>query len=108
MVQNHTFRVLEILCDMAQQRGMFVHIWQWGDEQRLWSALGIPADGDVPGDSGGVNGVADRRLQRYIAARLGPLPNWALGYGFDLYEWADEPWALVGRLPASRSARTHC
>ena len=85
-----TFRVLEILCAMAHQRGMFVHIWQWGDEQRLWSPLGILADEDVPGDSGGVNGVADRRLQRYIAARLGPLPNWVLGYGFDLFEWADE------------------
>jgi len=85
-----TFRVLEILCTMAHERGMFVHIWQWGDEQRLWSPLGIPADADVPGDRGGVNGVADRRLQRYIAARLGPLPNWVLGYGFDLYEWADE------------------
>lgn len=103
-----TFRVLEILCDMAHQRGMFVHIWQWGDEQRLWSPLGIPADADVPGDSGGVNGVADRRLQRYIAARLGPLPNWVLGYGFDLFEWADEDavrsWA---EYLEARSARPH-
>ncbi|HET8985742.1 MAG TPA: DUF5060 domain-containing protein [Trueperaceae bacterium] len=103
-----TFRVLEILCSMAHERGMFVHIWQWGDEQRLWSPLGITADGDVTGDGGGVNGVADRRLQRYIAARLGPLPNWVLGYGFDLYEWADEEqvrsWA--GYL-SERLARPH-
>ncbi|HEY8503237.1 MAG TPA: hypothetical protein VIL46_01555, partial [Gemmataceae bacterium] len=26
---------------------------------------------------------------RYIAARLGPLPGWTMGYGFDLWEWAD-------------------
>jgi hypothetical protein len=103
-----TFRVLEVLCSLAHQRGMFVHIWQWGDEQRLWSPLGIAADGDVAGDSGGVNGVADRRLQRYIAARLGPLPNWVLGYGFDLYEWADEDqvrsWA---EYLSQRLARPH-
>jgi hypothetical protein len=29
----------------------------------------------------------DKRLQRYIAARLGPLPGWTMGYGFDLWEW---------------------
>jgi len=34
-----------------------------------------------------VNGEVDRRLQRYIAARLGPLPGWTMGYGFDLDEW---------------------
>jgi hypothetical protein len=35
----------------------------------------------------GKNGAVDRRLQRYIAARLGPLPGWSMGYGFDLQEW---------------------
>lgn len=103
-----TFRVLEILCNMAHQRGMFVHIWLWGDEQRSWSPRGIPADADVPGDSGGVNGAADRRLQRYLAARLGPLPNWVLGYGFDLYEWADEAEVLAwAEYLQARLARPH-
>ena len=103
-----TFRVLETLAAAAHARGMNVHIWQWGDEQRLWSPRGIPADARSPGDSGGVNGVADRRLQRYIAARLGPLPNWSLSYGFDLNEWADEDavrsWA---EYVQAHSARPH-
>src|SRR5690606_2462403 len=85
-----TFRVLETLAALAHERGMFLHVWQWGDEERRWSPLGILADARSPGDVGGVNGVADLRLQRYIAARLGPLPNWSMSYGFDLNEWADE------------------
>jgi len=28
-------------------------------------------------------------LQRYIAARLGPIPGWTMGYGFDLHEWTN-------------------
>jgi hypothetical protein len=35
----------------------------------------------------GLNGKVDRRLQRYLAARLGPVPGWSMGYGFDLDEW---------------------
>lgn len=103
-----TFRVLETLAAMAHERGMFLHIWQWGDEQRLWSPRGILADTRVAGDGGGVGGVADLRLQRYIAARLGPLPNWTLSYGFDLNEWADEDavrdWSAY---LLARSARPH-
>ena len=38
----------------------------------------------------GKNGRVDRRLQRYIAARLGPLPGWTMGYGFDLHEWVKD------------------
>ena len=33
--------------------------------------------------------VADQRLNRYIAARLGPLPGWSMGYGYDLHVWTD-------------------
>jgi hypothetical protein len=38
----------------------------------------------------GLNGEVDRRLQRYICARLGPLPGWSMGYGWDLQEWVKE------------------
>ena len=38
----------------------------------------------------GLNGKVDRRLQRYICARLGPLPGWSMGYGFDLQEWVKQ------------------
>ncbi|MFO7545418.1 MAG: hypothetical protein R6W77_07975 [Trueperaceae bacterium] len=78
-----TFRLLETMISRAHERGMALHIWQWGDEERRWTPLGVGRD--VGQD--GVNGVADQRLQRYIAARLGPLPNWTMAYGFDLHEW---------------------
>ncbi len=71
------FVVLEELITRAHARGLSVHIWKWGDEERHWTPVGV----------GGINGVPDRRLQRYIAARLGPLPGWTMSYGFDLDEW---------------------
>lgn len=74
------FRVLETIITTAHQRGGRVHLWAWGDESRRWTPKGVP---------GGIGGAADRRLQRYIAARLGPLPGWTMGYGFDLHEWTN-------------------
>lgn len=72
-----SFFVLETLILHAHARGLSVHVWAWGDEERSWTPIGV----------GGINGEADRRLQRYIAARLGPLPGWTMSYGFDLDEW---------------------
>lgn len=72
-----TFRGLELLITTAHRSGGYAHIWAWGDQSRQWTPNGV----------GGINGEADRRLQRYIAARLGPLPGWVMGYGFDLHEW---------------------
>jgi hypothetical protein len=72
-----TFRALEQAIVEAHARGMHLHIWAWGDEQRGWTPIRV----------GGVNGIPDRRVQRYIAARLAPLPGWTLSYGFDLNEW---------------------
>ena len=71
-----TFEALEDLITAVHASGGVVHIWMWGDDsrnqnQKRW----------------GINGEADKRLQRYIAARLGPLPGWTMGYGYDLYEW---------------------
>ncbi len=73
-----TFNALENLIVKAHQRGLYVHFWAWGDEARKWTPIGL---------EGGINGKVDRRIQRYIAARLGPLPGWVMGYGFDLEEW---------------------
>lgn len=75
------FEVLETMITTAHGVGMRVHLWMWGDGSR----------GATPRHGGmdGINGTIDRRLQRYIAARLGPLPGWTLGYGFDLHEWVD-------------------
>ena len=72
-----TFEALELLIGKTYAAGGMVHIWAWGDESRRQTPIGL----------GGKNGPADRRLQRYIAARLGPLPGWTMGYGYDLWEW---------------------
>ena len=77
-----TFSVLEKIITTVHNTGGRVHIWAWGDESRKWTPIGVP---------GGINGKADRRLQKYIAARLGPLPGWTMGYGFDLHEWVSTP-----------------
>ncbi|MEE9429687.1 MAG: T9SS type A sorting domain-containing protein [Melioribacteraceae bacterium] len=75
-----TFRKLEEMISEARKIGQQVHIWAWGDEERGQTPIGI---------DGGINGISDKRLQKYIAARLGPLPGWSMGYGFDLHEWVD-------------------
>jgi len=74
------FAVLEKIIRTVHKLGGRVHIWAWGDESRKWTPIGVP---------GSINGKADRRLQRYIAARLGPIPGWTMGYGFDLHEWTN-------------------
>ncbi len=76
-----TFDILDNMIVQAQARGMRWHLWAWGDESRKWTPHGLP---------GGINGKVDHRLQRYIAARLGPLPGWTMGYGFDLIEWTSD------------------
>lgn len=74
-----TFEALELLIRKVHSAGGVVHIWAWGDEQRRMTPR-----------RWGLNGHVDRRLQRYICARLGPLPGWSMSYGFDLQEWAGE------------------
>ena len=76
---QRTFEALELLISRTYAAGAMVHIWVWGDD-----------DADhrmTPISLGGKNGLPDMRLQRYIAARLGPLPGWTMGYGFDLEHW---------------------
>jgi len=71
-----TFEILELLIRKTHAAGGVVHIWAWGDEQRKMTPK-----------RWGLNGRVDQRLQRYICARLGPLPGWSMGYGWDLQEW---------------------
>jgi hypothetical protein len=73
-----TFEALELLIGKAYEANGTVHIWAWGDEERHQTPV-----------RWGINGSEDKRLQRYIAARLGPLPGWTMGYGFDLFEWTN-------------------
>jgi hypothetical protein len=74
-----TFEALELLIRKVYGAGGMVHLWMWGDNQRTQTPT-----------KWGVDDPVDRRLQRYIAARLGPLPGWTMGYGFDLWEWTDD------------------
>ena len=77
-----TFEALELVITKTYLAGGATHLWMWGDQSRGQTPINITASG------GGINGTVDRRLQRYLAARLGALPGWSLGYGFDLQEWA--------------------
>jgi hypothetical protein len=64
------FEAVELLLTRTHEAGGVVHIWCYGDGGgRDW----------------GRNTPADRRFQRYLCARLGPLPGWSMGYGFDTY-----------------------
>ena len=74
------FDALELLIRKTHAAGGMVHLWMWGDQQR----------GQTPssrGDWGGLDGPVARKVEREVARRLGPLPGWSLGYGFDLDEW---------------------
>ena len=78
-----TFEALEQLITKAYEAGGFVHIWMWGG-----GGGGSSTKQNVTGFAGGIDGPVDRRLQRYVAARLGPLPGWTLGYGWDVWGYA--------------------
>ncbi len=85
------FDTLECAIRYAHERGGRTHIWAWGDNGRKQTPNHL-------GD--GFRGKRHRRLIRYIAARLGPLPGWTMNFGFDTIEmpgaeadgvwWADE------------------
>lgn len=79
-LDSRTFDALEMLIRKTHDAGGMVHLWMWGDEQR----------GQTPSsrrDWGGLDGPVARKVEAEIARRLGPLPGWSMGYGFDLDEW---------------------
>ncbi len=81
-----TFLVLEEFLKQSYESESLIHIWLWGSDAYKvgWS------DGySGPDGVGGPMSDADQRLNRYIAARLGPLPGWSMGYGYDLHVWTD-------------------
>ena len=70
-----TFRALERLLKAAHQRDARVHFWYRGDRGQdpvsLFGEKGARTEGE-------------QRLLRYLGARLGPIPGWVMGYGYDL------------------------
>ena len=82
------YRALEALLTAVHERGGACHLWLWGSGSR-----GDGGRGPV-GLAGGFLSDKDRRNLRYLAARLGPLPGWSLGYGFD----TENGWASPEQL----------
>ncbi len=79
-----TFEALEMLIRKTHAASGMVHLWAWGDEERGQTPSSRP-------DWGGLGGPVARKVEREIARRLGPLPGWSMGYGFDLDEWVEIP-----------------
>jgi hypothetical protein len=75
------FRMLDNHIQDVHDRGLALDIRMWGDSAHNWSAASLP---------GGINGEEDKRLQKYIADRLGALPGWSLSYAYDLEEFMSE------------------
>ncbi|MFP4173504.1 MAG: DUF5060 domain-containing protein [Candidatus Hydrogenedentota bacterium] len=81
-----TYRVLETIIRKVHEKGGACHIWMWGKD-------GHGGPSDVTGEP---MSEADQRNLRYLAARLGPLPGWSMGYGYDV----ENGWATREQLDA--------
>jgi len=87
-----TFAVLEAAASEWSERGGWLHLWMWGKGD----------GGDFANLPGGYNGAQSRRINRYIAARLGPVPGWSMGIGWDVEFWANREklqWWLDDLIP---------
>ena len=84
-----TYQVIETLIRMVHARGGACHLWMWGKDK------GKDSDGPVAILGAAMND-ADKRNLRYLAARLGPLPGWSMGYGYD----TENLWAPAEQLEA--------
>ena len=69
-----TFEALEMLIARAHAAGGIVHLWFTGDCENDRCSRWRPGSPE------------QRRLLDYIAARLGPLPGWTMGFGADIEE----------------------
>jgi len=77
------FDVLDNLITKVHGAGGVVHLWYSGDcsnrDQCVQAGFG----------SNGARSDGEKRLLRYIGARLSPLPGWIMGYGYDIVEDAN-------------------
>lgn len=71
-----SFDAVERVIQALHARGAALHMWYVGDCGRNQCAQ------EAFGDNGAAT-TEEQRLLRYIAARLGPLPGWVMGYGYD-------------------------
>jgi hypothetical protein len=87
-----TFAALEAAASEWSERGGWLHLWMWGKG----------GSGDFSNLPGGYNGEQSGRINRYIAARLGPVPGWSMGIGWDVEFWVDQAkleWWLDDLVP---------
>jgi hypothetical protein len=87
-----TFAALEAVASEWSERGGWLHLWMWGKGDT----------GDFSKLPGGHDGPHSRRINRYIAARLAPVPGWSMGIGWDVEFWVDEKqlkWWLDDLIP---------
>lgn len=74
-----SYRVLETIISRVREEGGACHLWMWGSDGPR-----DRTDGSGPrGILGAAGNQKDLRNLRYMAARLGPLPGWTIGYGVD-------------------------
>ena len=87
-----TFAAIEAAAAEWSERGGWLHLWMWGKGE----------SGDFSRLPGGYDGPQSRRINRYIAGRLGPVPGWSMGIGWDVEFWVDEKklrWWLDDMIP---------
>lgn len=87
-----TFDAIEAAASEWSERGGWLHVWMWGKGD----------NGDFSNLPGGYNGARSRRINRYIAARLGPVPGWSMGIGWDVEFWVNRTklqWWLDDLIP---------
>lgn len=87
-----TFAAIEAAVSAWAERGGWLHLWMWGKGE----------NGDFSRLPGSYKGAQSRRLNRYIAARLGPVPGWSMGLGWDIEFWVDSTklkWWLDDLIP---------
>ena len=68
---------IEYLVQRASIDGFHVHLWLYGDRQ----------SDTAPKNP---NNEEARAFQAFVASRLKRFPNWSMGLGYDLHEWASE------------------
>jgi len=89
---TRTFDAIEAAASEWSERGGWFHLWMWGKGE----------NGDFSNLPGRYNGAQSRRINRYIAARLGPVPGWSMGIGWDVEFWANRTkleWWLDDLIP---------
>lgn len=77
-----TFKCIERIRKRCVERGVSLHLWWWGDDERHWTPTGI---------KGGLNGWLDGQLQHEFSEYFGDKGGLTMSYGFDLQEPVNQP-----------------